>query len=198
MHNRRLFRSKSFAKRLKNVLAKKNALHYSYTDDTAKYIVSRWNRDLVHARNCPFFTWVKKSKKNIIHLRDFYNDPDFSILLLLHKRSKCTSKPYEWWSPKPIEKEHKWIFFLSLTITFLIGLIEVKRRQWPLNGMGSSTSPCTRFWWNPIYSPRQSSNACSPFRARASPQKRTPCIWKDKVKKPHSSSKSFLLANYVL
>ena len=63
-----------------------------------------------------------------------------------------------------------------------VGSIAVKRRQWPLSGMGSSTSPCTRFWWNPIYSPRQSSNACSPFRARASPPKRTPCIWKDKVK----------------
>ena len=73
-------------------------------------------------------------------------------------------------------------------IYFLIGLTEVKRRQWPLNGMGSSTSPCTRFWWNPIYSPRQSSNACSPFRARASPPKRTPCIWKDKVKKPNHTA----------
>ena len=44
-HNRGLFRSKSFAKRLKNGLAKKKALHYSYTDDTAKYIVSsNWNQ----------------------------------------------------------------------------------------------------------------------------------------------------------
>ena len=81
-----------------------------------------------------------------------------------------------------------------------VGSTAVKRRQWPLSGMGSSTSPCTRFWWNPIYSPRQSSNACSPFRARASPPKRTPCIWKDKVKgnRCFYYQKVSLCSNYVL
>ena len=63
----------------------------------------------------------------LIHLRDFYNDPDFSILL--HKRSNRVLQNHTSDGPKPIEKERKWIFFLSLTITFLIGLIEVKRRQ---------------------------------------------------------------------
>ena len=185
MHNRRLFRSKSFAKRLKNGLAKKKALHYSYTDDTAKYIVSRWNRDLLHARNCPFFTWVKGIENNTVtrflQWSGFFNKcsnvyfKTIRVMVLNLQKNESTSGYY-------------FCLWYLLTIYFLIGLTEVKRRQWPLNGMGSSTSPCTRFWWNPIYSPRQSSNACSPFRARASPPKRTPCIWKDKVKKPHSSS----------
>ena len=47
--------------------------------------------------------------------------------------------------------------------------------------MGSLTCRCTRSSWRPNCSQRQSSNACSPFRARAFPQRRTPCIWKDKV-----------------
>ena len=63
----------------------------------------------------------------------------------------------------------------------LLDLIAERRLRWHSKEMGSLTCRCTRSSWRPNCSQRQSSNACSPFRARAFPQRRTPCIWKDKV-----------------
>ena len=66
-------------------------------------------------------------------------------------------------------------------LTLIADSIVEKRRQWPSRGTAFLTWLCTRSWPRTRCSLRQSSSACSPFRARALPQKRNQYSSKSKV-----------------